>query len=159
MGVGVPPPKCPLVKRPSQPRFSVIPEPVVPAGKRSLLRTLHLQLSTLNCFSPATPIIPAHTDHSPLSPIIPAHTQNRGWGYVNDYIICKSRNCGRADIPALAREKNTATARVAREHRKKERQKAPASEGGLYKTWKQCCVTGGRRQWLRQGFPGCGPRG
>ena len=82
-GVGaVPPAKCPLIKRPSQPQFSVIPEPVVPAGKRSLLRTLNLQLSTLNCFPALTPIIPAHPRGSPVSPIIPAHTQKQGVGEV-----------------------------------------------------------------------------
>ncbi len=43
----------------------------------------HCGLSTMNCFSPLTPIIPAHTRRSPVSPIIPALTQNMGGGGVS----------------------------------------------------------------------------
>ena len=43
----------------------------------------HCGLSAVNCFSPLTPIIPAHTRRSPISPIIPALTKNMGGGGVS----------------------------------------------------------------------------
>ncbi len=43
----------------------------------------HCGLSTMNCFSPLTPIIPVHPRHSPVSPIIPVHTQKQGGGAVS----------------------------------------------------------------------------
>ncbi len=51
----------------------------------------HCGPSTVNCFSPLTPIIPAHTRCSPVSPIIPALTKNTGgWG---GGVSCKICSC------------------------------------------------------------------
>src|SRR5208282_4671547 len=80
--------------------------------------TFNLQLSTLNCFYPLTPIIPVHPRHSPVSPIIPVHTQKQGgWGCLlqdvfayNSFVFHGSvnhtvkYNCRPADIPVSARQ-------------------------------------------------------
>jgi hypothetical protein len=47
---------------------------------RGTVFSSHCGLSTANCFSPLTPIIPVHARHSTVSPIIPVHTQKQGEG-------------------------------------------------------------------------------
>jgi hypothetical protein len=85
------------------------------------------ELSTLNRFSPLTPIIPVHTRGSPVSPIIPVHTQKQGGGafppnvfaynsfvffhHVNESV---KLNCRRADNFILVRDGNVARATVRR---------------------------------------------
>jgi len=47
---------------------------------RGTVFSSHCGLSTVNCFSPLSPIIPVHPRNAPVSPIIPVHTQEQGGG-------------------------------------------------------------------------------
>ena len=70
------------------------------------------QTSTLNRFSPLTPIIPVHPRGSPVSPIIPVHTQKQGGGG-GMLTSPLSAIVGAPDISVPVRDTNVACATVA----------------------------------------------